>query len=196
VLGGACAAGPGPNPVSRRASADLTTAREGSSAANLWCWLAGPAWGRAHWRLLWRVLAQSGHHLLLNSLEMDSHSVADRAMTDIAWQESDPIEYSRLRAGNVTPALQQPSRSLRWSSPNLSRETWDLRRIPSFDCYAALCRYLSRTNSSAAASRYPRSSMVVMRCRSASLRPWRISQPSEPSLRAIRFWMISTPFLA
>jgi hypothetical protein len=88
----------------------------GSSAANLWCWLAGPAWGRAHWRLLWRVLAQSGHHVLLNSLEMDSHSVADRAMTDITWQESDPIEYSRLRAGNVTPALQQPSRSLRWSS--------------------------------------------------------------------------------
>src|ERR1700704_938579 len=91
-----------------------------------------------------RLMAQSDHHVLLNSLEMDSHSVADRAITDIAWQESDPIEYSRLRAGNVTPALQQPSRSLRWSSPNLSRETWDLRRIPSFDCYAALCRYLSR----------------------------------------------------
>lgn len=63
----------GLTPVSRRASADLTTAREGSSPANLWCWLAGPAWGRAHWRLLWRVLAQSGHHVLLNSLEMDSH---------------------------------------------------------------------------------------------------------------------------
>lgn len=54
-----------------------------------------------------RLMAQAGHHVLLNSLEMDSHSVADRAMTDIAWQERDPIEYSRLRSGNVTRAQQQ-----------------------------------------------------------------------------------------
>jgi replicative DNA helicase len=54
-----------------------------------------------------RLMAQSGHYVLLNSLEMDSHSVADRAMTDIAWQERDPIEYSRLRSGNVTLAQQQ-----------------------------------------------------------------------------------------
>jgi replicative DNA helicase len=45
--------------------------------------------------------------LMLNSLEMDGYSVADRAMTDIAWQERDPIEYSRLRSGKVTLAQQQ-----------------------------------------------------------------------------------------
>ena len=54
-----------------------------------------------------RLMAQSGHHVLLNSLEMDGYSVADRAMTDIAWQERDPIEYSRLRSGKVTRAQQQ-----------------------------------------------------------------------------------------
>jgi replicative DNA helicase len=54
-----------------------------------------------------RLMAQAGYHVLLNSLEMDSYSVADRAMTDIAWQERDVIEYSRLRAGNVTLAQQQ-----------------------------------------------------------------------------------------
>jgi replicative DNA helicase len=54
-----------------------------------------------------RLIAQAGHNVLLNSLEMDSYSVADRAMTDIAWQERDPIEYSRLRSGRVTLAQQQ-----------------------------------------------------------------------------------------
>jgi replicative DNA helicase len=54
-----------------------------------------------------RLMAQAGHNVLFNSLEMDSYSVADRAMTDIAWQERDPIEYSRLRSGRVTPAQQQ-----------------------------------------------------------------------------------------
>jgi replicative DNA helicase len=54
-----------------------------------------------------RLMAQAGHNVLLNSLEMDSYSVADRAMTDIAWQELDPIEYSRLRAGKVTLSQQQ-----------------------------------------------------------------------------------------
>jgi replicative DNA helicase len=54
-----------------------------------------------------RLMAQAGHNILLNSLEMDSYSVADRAMTDIAWQERDPIEYSMLRSGSVTRAQQQ-----------------------------------------------------------------------------------------
>jgi replicative DNA helicase len=54
-----------------------------------------------------RLMAQAGHNVLLNSLEMDSYSVADRAMTDIAWQELDPIEYSRLRSGKVTLSQQQ-----------------------------------------------------------------------------------------
>jgi replicative DNA helicase len=54
-----------------------------------------------------RLMAQAGHNILLNSLEMDSNSVADRAMTDIAWQERDRIEYSGLRSGKVTPAQQQ-----------------------------------------------------------------------------------------
>jgi replicative DNA helicase len=34
-----------------------------------------------------RFMAQAGHNVLLNSLEMDSYSVADRVMTDIAWLE-------------------------------------------------------------------------------------------------------------
>jgi replicative DNA helicase len=37
-----------------------------------------------------RFTAQAGYNLLLNSLEMDSYSVADRAMSDIAWQDRDP----------------------------------------------------------------------------------------------------------
>jgi replicative DNA helicase len=54
-----------------------------------------------------RFMAQAGHNVLLNSLEMDSYSVADRIMTDIAWLEHDPIEYSWLRSGTVTLAQQQ-----------------------------------------------------------------------------------------
>ncbi len=54
-----------------------------------------------------RLMAGAGHNVLLNSLEMDSYSVADRVMTDIAWLDHDPIEYSRLRSGTVTLAQQQ-----------------------------------------------------------------------------------------
>jgi replicative DNA helicase len=54
-----------------------------------------------------RLMAEAGHSVLLNSLEMDSHSVAERAMTDMAWRQSDRIEYAKLRFGSVTMAQQQ-----------------------------------------------------------------------------------------
>ena len=86
-----------------------------------------------------RLMAQAGHNVLLNSLEMDSYSVADRVMADIAWQPHDPIQYSRLRTGTVTVEQQQRLTDAARAFTNLP-----IRVDPQMYGPAARCKWFRR----------------------------------------------------
>lgn len=51
-----------------------------------------------------RLMAGAGLNVRLNSLEMDAKGITDRALTDIAWSNCDPIAYSGIGRGHVTNA--------------------------------------------------------------------------------------------